>query len=74
MKIKGRYVATIIFEFDYDAENKDFKPFHEILSDLRNGKAKDEIERNLLDWVFDSNMGKLTVEQQYADLYEVKDE
>lgn len=72
MKIKGRYVATVIFDFDYDAENKDFKPFSEILSDLRNGKAKDEIERNLLDWVFDSNMGKLTVEQQLADLYMVE--
>lgn len=73
MRIKGRYVATVIFDFDYDVENKDIKSFPEIQSNVKSGKLSDEIKKSLLDWIFDDSMGNLTVEQQYADLYKVEE-
>lgn len=73
MRIKGRYVAQIVMDIDYP-DTKEFRPFEEVRNDLTTGVLTGAIQGLLEDEIaFPSNM-KLTVTQQYADLYRVEEE
>lgn len=74
-RIKGRYVATIIVDFNYDEKDKSMLPFDEVEEHLRTGKMNSQVEDLLYDeFSADDDKVKLSVEQQYADIYRVEDE
>lgn len=72
MRYKGRYVALIEIDFDYEKQ-EGMLPFEEIKKKTVGGELtgmiKDVIHGEIID-----DYGIITVTQQYADLYEVEDE
>lgn len=71
MRVKGRYVATVILDIDYE-ESGDIKPFNDVKRVITGGALTESIKETISTWIFDG-LGILTVEQQYADLYEVEE-
>jgi len=72
MRVKGRYVATVILDFDYE-ERGDTRPVYDVKRVITGGALTEEIKKTISDWIFDETLGTLTVEQQYADLCEIEE-
>lgn len=72
MRYKGRYVAQIVIDFDI-LEQKGMLPFEEIKKKTIDGELTDAIKDVVAGEVID-DYGTVTVTQQYADMYEVKEE
>ena len=69
-RIKGRYVAQVVFE--WDAQRKiNTLPLEEIRHRICDGEMKTAITEALSDEVDDCTV---TVDQMYADVYEVDDD
>jgi hypothetical protein len=70
MMIKGRYVATV--EVDIHVTDSDsVRPFEEIKEDMVGGPLTEALQKEIEDIFGDD--ADVTVTQQYADVYEVKD-
>ena len=73
MRYKGRYVAQIEIDFDIlEQKGAGMLPFEEIKKKTIDGELTDAI-KDVVGEVID-DYGTVTVTQQYADLYEVKEE
>lgn len=72
MRYKGRYVAQIVIEFDYEKE-EGMLPFEEIKKKTVGGELADSIKDVVCGEIVD-NYGTVTVMKQYADMYEVAEE
>lgn len=72
MRIKGKYVCTVEIDIDFLHE-KEMLPFEEIREKTVNGWLTEGVKEAITDEVMDDRYGKLTVTQQYADLYEVEE-
>ena len=72
MRYKGRYVAQIVIDFDI-LEQKGMLPFEEIKKKTIDGELTDAIKDVVVGEIID-DCGTVTVTQQYADMYEVKEE
>ena len=72
MRYKGRYVAQIVIDFDI-LEQKGMLPFEEIKKKTIDGELTDAIKDVVVGEVID-DCGTVTVTQQYADMYEGKEE
>lgn len=72
MRYKGRYVAQIVIDFDI-LERKGVLPFEEIKKKTIDGELTDAIKDVVVGEIID-DCGTVTVTQQYADMYEVKEE
>ena len=72
MRIKGRYVANIVMDIDYQ-ETGEYRTFEDVKYDMTSGILTDMIQKLLKDEI---SLGgaKLTVTQQYADLFQMKEE
>ena len=69
-RIKGRYVAQVVFE--WDAQRKiNTLPLEEIRRNICDGEMKNAITEALSDGVDDCTV---TVDQLFADVYEVDDD
>ena len=73
MRVKGKYVCTVEIDIDFQY-NKEMLPFEEIREKTVGGWLTDGIKDAITDEIMDARYGKVTVTQQYADLYEVEDE
>ena len=73
MRVKGRYVCKVEFDFDF-IHKKRYSPFAEMREQVINGGLTDAIKDVLRSDVVDDIFGTVTVTQQYADLYEVQEE
>lgn len=69
-RIKGRYVAQVVFEWDLPRENNTL-PIEKIRHHICDGEMKNAITEALYDGSDDC---VITVDQMYADVYEVDDE
>lgn len=69
-RIKGRYVGQVILEFDVPRDD-DTYPLEKIRNSICGGELTEAIRCALYDGVDDC---VVTVDQQYADVYEVDDE
>lgn len=65
-RIKGRYVAQVVFEWDVPRENNTL-PLEKIRHHICDGDMKIAITEALYDGSDDC---VITVDQQYADVYE----
>ena len=65
-KIKGKYVATIIIEINSD-RTPDMLPIEEIQKKLSDGSFTEMLRQEISD---SSDLGKLQIIQQQADIYE----
>lgn len=72
MRIKGRYVAQIEINFDFKYKSS-MRPFEEIKENIVHGELTDAIKDVIVGEIAD-DYGSVTVTQQYADMYEVRDE
>lgn len=72
MRYKGRYVAQIVIDFDI-LKQKGMLPFEEIKKKTIDGELTDAIKDVVVGEIID-DCGTVTVTQQYADMYEVKEE
>ena len=72
MRIKGRYVALVEIDIDFE-QKKDMVTFHELKKRTTDGFLTDCIRDVIKDEVID-DYAKVTVTQQYADLYEVEED
>ena len=74
MRYKGRYVAQIVIDFDIlKREGTRMPPFEEIKKKMIDGELTDAIKDVVVGEVID-DYGTVTVTQQYADMYEAKEE
>lgn len=71
-RYKGRYVALIEINFDIEKQ-KGMLPFDAIKKKTMNGELTDTIRDVVAGEIVDE-YATVTVTQQYADMYEVKDE
>lgn len=69
-RIKGKYVAQVVLEFDVPRTSETF-PLEKIRHLVCDGDMKNAITRVLNDGIGDCTV---TVDQQYADVYEVDDD
>ena len=65
-KIKGRYVATIIIDFNSE-RMPGMLPIEEIQKKLSDGSFTEMLKQEISD---SSDLGKLQIIQQQADIYE----
>ena len=70
-RIKGRYVAQVVLEFDVPRE-LNTSPIEKIRYSICDGDMKNAITEVLSDGMMDGF--NITVVQQYADVYEVDDD
>jgi hypothetical protein len=71
--IKGKYVAQVMIEFEYDPEKvMGVLPFDRVRDLVVGGELTEVICRLVSDET--NGIGRVTVTQQYADLYEVSDD
>ena len=73
MRYKGRYVAQIVIDFDILKKGTRMLPFEEIKKKTIDGELTDAIKDVVVGEIID-DCGTVTVTQQYADMYEVKEE
>ena len=74
MRYKGRYVAQIVIDFDIlEQKGAGMLPFEEIKKKTIDGELTDAIKDVVTGEIID-DYGTVTVTQQYADLYKVKEE
>lgn len=71
MRIKGRYVATVVIDFDYEYE-KNMLPFEEIKKKTTGEELTQSIKDVVVGEIVDK-YGEVSVIKQYADLYEAKE-
>ena len=69
-RIKGRYVAQVVLEFDVPRTSETF-PLEKIRHLICDGDMKNAITMALDNAIDDCNV---TVDQQFADVYEVDDD
>ncbi len=65
-KIKGKYVATIIIEFNSE-RMPGMLPIEEIQKKLSDGSFTEHLKQEISD---SSDLGKVQIIQQQADIYE----
>ena len=70
MRIKGRYVAQIVIDFDIKKQ-EGMSPLGELRKTV-DGELANAIRDVVIGEIMDG-YGTVTVTQQYADLYEVED-
>ncbi|MDB7956287.1 hypothetical protein PNE00_15050 [Flavonifractor plautii] len=68
--IKGRYVAQVTIDYEVKEDMPGLLPF-ETLKDVVQNQTTDAIKAMLEDEM--GEVGKITVEQQYADLWKTED-
>lgn len=77
MRIKGRYVATIEVDIDYDDDDElteiELLPYDDAKFYFSGDTLKHEVADALLGYVFDKMPCKATINEQYKDLYSVPD-
>lgn len=79
-RYKGRYVAQIVIDIDYDDEQSlkgpydgiEYDSFEIVKGRLCGGEMTEAIDSLLRDEIVSDEM-TLTVTQQYADLYKVEE-
>ena len=69
-RIKGRYVAQVVIEFDVPRDD-DTYPLEEVRNSICGGELTEAIKRVLSGGIAEVTT---TVNQQYADVYEVDDD
>lgn len=69
-RIKGRYVAQVVLEWDLPRENNTL-PLEKIRHHICDGDMKNAIAKGLYDGSDDC---VITVDQLFADVYEVDDD
>ena len=67
-RIKGKYVATVEINFDFE-ENEKYLPFEEIKTNIEEGLTP--ILRELIQDEVTRDIATFEVRQQYADCYRV---
>lgn len=73
MIVKGRYVAQVEVDFEYDRRDLRQVPFPEV-HDRLTGEWIDKIVAEAIASIFHSGNPKITVTKQYVDVYEVEGE
>lgn len=71
MRIKGRYVAIITIDFDYEQE-KDMLPFEDVKNRIMGTEFTKMIKEVVVGEVVEE-YGMVNVAKQYADLYKVEE-
>lgn len=56
---KGKYVAQIEYEFQFDENEPNILPVEKIRAVFENNGLLAAIKKSLTEWVFDPNFGKL---------------
>lgn len=56
---KGKYVAQIEYEFQFDENEPDILPVEKIRAVFENEGLPAAIKKSLTEWVFDPSFGKL---------------
>lgn len=72
-RIKGRYVAQVIIELNVPRD-KDTFPMEKIRDGICGGGFTEQIKQVLSEGIANNDEFSLTVDQQYAEVYEVDDE
>ena len=74
MRYKGRYVAQIVIDFDIlEQKGARMLPFEAIKKKTIGGELTNAIKDVIVGEIID-DCGTVTVTQQYADMYEIKEE
>ncbi len=71
MKVKGRYVAQVEVDFEYDNCVLRTTSFSEVNERIK-GEWIDKVVSETIADIFHSGNPKITVTKQYADVYEVQ--
>lgn len=74
MKVKGRYVAQIEYDFVFDDALPDARSVEAIRNDFRSGYAEEVLKELLTEEFFDTSVGKCAVKQLYFDMHEPPEE
>ena len=67
--VKGKYVAMVEVDFAFDENGNGFKPFNEMRDGVQH-EMTPQIQEILAKEL--KGLGKVTVNQMYADLYQAK--
>ena len=67
-KIKGRYVATVVIDIDYEETDKT-NPVEQIRENVCGGALTDAIREVIDEWIVDESIGTLRVTQDYAEIH-----
>ena len=74
MKVKGRYVAQIEYDFVFDDSAPNARPVAEISNMFRSGEVELSLNKLLVEEVFDPSIGECDVTQLYFDMHEPPEE
>lgn len=72
-RIKGKYVATVVIDFDYD-DTSNLRPFDEMREIVIDGRFLEHITDVMKEEYELENASTVSVETQFADLYRVEEE
>lgn len=72
-RIKGRYVAQVVIEVNIPRD-KDTFPVEKIRDGICGGGFTEHIKQTLSEGIANNDEFSLTVDQLFADVYEVDDE
>lgn len=74
MKVKGRYVAQIEYDFVFDDTLPYARNLESIRNDFISGYAEEALKELLAEELFDTSVGKCSVKQLYFDMHELPEE
>lgn len=74
MKVKGRYVVQIEYDFVFDDTVPNTRTVNEIRNMFTSGEAEIGITNIMNEEVFDPSFGKCSVTQMYFDMHELPEE
>lgn len=69
--IKGRYVATLVIDINFDDKQPGVRPFDDIKKDFNGGILDREIVNAISELFGDE--GAVGLNRQYADLYQTEE-
>lgn len=72
-KVKGRYVATVILDIEYD-ESSGTTPFEDVRASICYGGLTEALQACIDAEFAEPGISTATVEQQSADLYRVDED
>lgn len=72
-RVKGKYVATVVIDFDYDDTSK-LRPYNEMKEIVTGGGFFEHITDVMKEEYELENATTVSVETQFADLYRVGEE
>ena len=71
-RIKGKYVATVVIDFDYQDEN--MAAVSELKNVMQNGLFSKAVKAGICEATGVKEFSTVSVETQFADLYRVEEE